>query len=262
MLMVLRELTEGLSVLKRVTDAKLDGDNILGVIRGYGSSQDGLSRNVGTPTVDGEAKAMLAALEDAALTPQEIGWIEMHGTGTMVGDPIEVAATRLAYQVSSGKRSNPLIITSIKANIGHTESVSGAAGLLKVLLAMKYGSIPPQLLTADLNPLINFDGLLIPKIAQEWKGSLAGVSSFGITGTNTHLILERVVPLAASKTDPALRERTPLYILPFSAKSAGALKCLKKKHIQALELFEEQGNFEKTLHEKAILDICRNIIQV
>lgn len=230
-------------VLKRVSEAKQDGDNILGVIRGFGSSQDGLSRHIGTPTVDGEAAAMVCALADASLHPKEVDWIEMHGTGTSLGDPMEVAATRLGYQISSSERTSPLIVTSIKANIGHTESVSAAASLLKVLLAMKYGSIPPQLLTAALNPKLDFNGLAIPRTTIDWKGSLAGISSFGITETNTHFILERVHTQQTPKSHPALQKTAQLYILPFSAKSSSAIVHLRKKHIVALEQLEEQGNF-------------------
>lgn len=204
-------------VLKRVTDAIKDGDNILGLIRGFGSSQDGLTRNFGTPTIGGEREAMLVALEDAEVNPEDIGWVEMHGTGTRVGDPTEVAATRIAYQISSGERGHPLTVTSIKANIGHTEGVSGAASLLKVLLAMKHGFIPPQLLTADLNHGIDFNGLVIPRTAVHWDGPLAGISSFGITGTNTHMIVERAQPMAIPAKNLSLDKRAELYILPFSA---------------------------------------------
>ncbi|XP_021959004.1 phenolphthiocerol synthesis polyketide synthase type I Pks15/1 [Folsomia candida] len=227
-------------VLKRVSDAIKDGDHILGVIKGSGCSQDTLSRNVGTPTVEGESAAMLLALADAEVNPVDIDWVEMHGTGTRVGDPVEVASTRLAYQISSGERTRPLIITSIKANIGHTESVSGGAGLLKVLLSMEHESIPPQLLTADLNPEIDFKGLIIPRESLGWKGELAGVSSFGISGTNTHLIVERVRQLPTEISNLPFNKRVPLYILPISAKSATALTDLRNKHAEALELLVEQ----------------------
>ncbi|XP_035716461.1 6-deoxyerythronolide-B synthase EryA1, modules 1 and 2-like [Folsomia candida] len=231
-------------VLKRVSDAIRDGDRILGVIRGFGSSQDTLSRNVGTPTIEGESAAMLLALKDAEVNPEDVDWVEMHGTGTRVGDPVEVASTRLAYKISSGERTRPLIITSIKANIGHMESVSGAGGLLKVLLAMEHNCIPAQLLTADLNPEINFGGLTIPKVALDWKGRLAGVSSFGITGTNTHLILERPRP---KRTPLLMNKRTPLYILPISGKSAAALTNLRTEHVKALELLVEHDGDDDLL---------------
>jgi acyl transferase domain-containing protein len=122
---------------------------------------------------------------------------------------------------------------SFSAHVGHTESVSGATGLLRVILSMEHGLIPPQPFSAPLNPKLNLENITIPQKALPWKGKYAGVSSFGITGTNAHLIVERG---QKSQTQPPNNSSLiPSYILPLSAKCPGALKELKLKHAVALE---------------------------
>ncbi|OXA40097.1 putative polyketide synthase 5 [Folsomia candida] len=232
-------------ILKRETDARRDGNHIYAILSGYGTSQDGLSRSAGTPTIDGEARAMTLALKDADISPADVDWLEMHGTGTKVGDPIEVAATRIAYGLDAGRqvRKKPLIITSVKANIGHTESVSGAAGLLKVVMAMQHEEIPLQRITSALNPKLILDGLHIPLELLPWKGKYAGVSSFGITGTNSHLIVERASVTQDSRSQS---DRISAYILPLSAKCSDAMAALKKRHVLALQ----------NLNESQLADYC------
>ncbi|XP_035716085.1 reducing polyketide synthase swnK [Folsomia candida] len=226
--------------LKREADARRDGDHIYALLSGYGTSQEGLSRSAGTLTIDGEARAITLALMDACVSPSDIDWLEMHGTGTKVGDPIEVAATRVAYglDIKKSERRRPLIITSVKANIGHTESVSGAAGLLKVVLGMKYGAIPPQRLNGTLNPKFNLEGIQIPLQLLPWKGKYAGVSSFGITGTNSHLIVQRVSIPRNNKIPQS--DTLSAYILPLAAKCASSMAELKKRHVFALQNLDDR----------------------
>ncbi|XP_021966060.1 6-deoxyerythronolide-B synthase EryA2, modules 3 and 4 [Folsomia candida] len=183
-------------ILKRLSDAERDGDRIHSVIMGYGATQEGETKSVGTPTVEMEALAMELALRDAALKPEHIQVVEAHGTGTAKGDPLEIKAIAKAYSTSN--RDDPLIITAGKANIGHTESASGIAGLIKITMAMKNGLIPRQTGIHRLNPKINLS--IIPAAIPlegniPWRPvpvtpKIAGISSFGFTGTNTHIILQ------------------------------------------------------------------------
>lgn len=249
-------------ILKRLTDAKRDGNQIYAILSGYGTSQEGLTRSTGTPTIDGEARAITLALKDAGVSPFDIDWLEMHGTGTKVGDPIEVAATRLAYElnIEESEREKPLIITSVKANIGHTESVSGAAGLLKVMLAIKHGAIPPQRLTSAINPKLNLKGFHIPLELTPWKGKYAGVSSFGITGTNSHLIVERfsMPKHTGSSESNGIRS----FILPLSAKCPSSMTALRKRHAYALQNLDGMKPFSTLiiLHLKCDKKNCHILL--
>ncbi|OXA39885.1 Phthiocerol/phenolphthiocerol synthesis polyketide synthase type I PpsA [Folsomia candida] len=183
-------------ILKRLSDAVRDGDRIHSVILGYGATQEGETKSVGTPTIEMEALAMEMALRHTGLKPEQIQVVEAHGTGTGKGDPLEIKAIAKAY--STSHRADPLIITAGKANIGHTESSCGLAGLIKITMAMKYGLIPAQIGIQTLNPEIDLTTIpaVIPLAdSVPWcpafdKPKVAGISSFGFTGTNTHIILQ------------------------------------------------------------------------
>jgi acyl transferase domain-containing protein/NADPH:quinone reductase-like Zn-dependent oxidoreductase/thioester reductase-like protein/SAM-dependent methyltransferase/NADP-dependent 3-hydroxy acid dehydrogenase YdfG len=184
-------------VLKRLSDAINDRDRIHAVIRGYGVSQEGESETLGAPTVKSETLAMSRALADAKISnPEDVSFIEAHGTGTPVGDPVELQAISKVY--GGRYRQLPLWISSGKTNIGHTESCSALAGIVKTILQMKEKCIFKHLNCEEVTPLANLEAIPanIPLANHRWEVTssndrrLAGVSSFGITGTDVHIIVE------------------------------------------------------------------------
>ncbi|CAL8084937.1 unnamed protein product [Orchesella dallaii] len=232
----------GVLVMKRFSDAVRDGDNIWALIRGSGMSQEGVSKSMGTPTVHCESLAMEQALQDAEVEPHEVSYVEAHGTGTPVGDPMEVAAIAKAYR--SKHRKEPLLIGSVKTNVGHTESCSGITGIMKVVLAMHHEIIPPHRNFETLNPSIDLDAVpaRIPLKPVEWKKiegkpRFAGVSSFGITGTDAHAIIEEPPTLPPSSFAVKGMER-PLHVMKISGKTEEARDILVtsyKEHINKNE---------------------------
>jgi acyl transferase domain-containing protein/NADPH:quinone reductase-like Zn-dependent oxidoreductase/thioesterase domain-containing protein/NAD(P)-dependent dehydrogenase (short-subunit alcohol dehydrogenase family)/acyl carrier protein len=215
----------GLVLLKRLADAERDGDNILAVLRATSVNQDGRTSGISAPNSQSQIQCIRAALKQAALTPDDISYVEAHGTGTPLGDPIEMQALGEIFRSADGAapRCN---VASVKANVGHMETVSGVAGLIKVVLMMQHETIAPQTHFESLNPHINLAGtrLTIPTEATAWpSGSrprFAGVSSFGFGGTNTHLIVESGRPQRATVSSGPER---PVSLLKLSAKSEAAL---------------------------------------
>ncbi|HEY2737009.1 MAG TPA: type I polyketide synthase, partial [Thermoanaerobaculia bacterium] len=211
----------GVILLKRLDDAVAAGDTVLAVIRGSGSNNDGTAK-VGftAPSVEGQAAAIRAALAAAEVDPASIGYVEAHGTGTALGDPVEIAALNVAF----GQSGAPLALGSVKTNIGHLDAASGAAGLIKTVLALGAGEIPPSLHFERPNPQIDFGSFFVNARLAPWPDGgnrgprRAGVSSFGIGGTNAHAILEEA-PAAAPGDVP----RRPAQVLVLSAKTAAAL---------------------------------------
>uniref|UniRef100_UPI0035CA2645 type I polyketide synthase n=1 Tax=uncultured Nostoc sp. TaxID=340711 RepID=UPI0035CA2645 len=185
----------GVVVLKRLSDAKRDGDNILALIRGSAVNQDGRSGGLTVPNGPAQEQVIRQALNNGKIDPAQISYIEAHGTGTSLGDPIEIVALDGVF----GKNhtlETPLIVGSAKTNIGHTESTAGIAGLIKLVLQLQHEEIAPHLHFKQPNPHINWSELAIsvPTQLMPWsKGNqprLAGVSSFGFSGTNAHVIVE------------------------------------------------------------------------
>ena len=198
----------GILVLKRLTDAEADGDRIWGVIRGTALNQDGASQGLTVPNGEAQQKVIADALAWADVLPSEVDYVEAHGTGTPVGDPIEADATGTAYSVG---RDHPLLIGSVKTNVGHLESAAGAAALIKVLLAMKRGVIPKHLNFREPNPEIPWERLPLQVTAEPtpWprrsgRQPLAGVSGFGWSGTNAHVVVEGhgTADTSAGASDP------------------------------------------------------------
>jgi malonyl CoA-acyl carrier protein transacylase len=228
----------GIIVLKRFSDARADGDNILALIRGSAVNQDGASSGLTVPNGVAQQHLIHQALENAKVAPSEVDYVEAHGTGTALGDPIEVGA--LASVLGEGRLpSQPVMLGSVKTNVGHLESASGVTGLIKVVLALQHEEIPPHLHFKQPNPHIPWNELPVKVLteATPWpsgeKRRIAGVSSFGITGTNAHVVLEE-----APKTDQASANSVerPLHLLTLSAKTAAALKQLAaryEKHLAA-----------------------------
>jgi microcystin synthetase protein McyG len=187
----------GVLVFKRLSDAQAAGDPIIAVIRGTACNQDGRSNGLTAPNGAAQEALLKAALKNAGAEPDAVAYVEAHGTGTKLGDPIEVLALDAAF--GRNRRGSALRTGSVKANIGHLESAAGAAGLIKLALMLKHGVIPRQIHFDTPNPHIPWDaiGVSVPRVEMAWPASnagvprLAGVSSFGFSGTNVHLILEQ-----------------------------------------------------------------------
>jgi acyl transferase domain-containing protein/NAD(P)-dependent dehydrogenase (short-subunit alcohol dehydrogenase family) len=198
----------GAVVVRRLADAMAAGDRIHAVLRGSAINQDGRSNGLTAPNPLAQERVIRAALDNAGIPPHAVDFVETHGTGTTLGDPIEVQALSAVYSVPG--RTGPLRIGAVKANIGHLEGASGMAGLIKAVLCLKHGTIPGQVHFTRPNPNFGpgFD-LLVPVSAEPWQtpadGSrrFAGVSAFGFGGTNVHLVLEETPPaLARSVPSP------------------------------------------------------------
>ncbi|MEO8900004.1 MAG: SDR family NAD(P)-dependent oxidoreductase [Polyangiaceae bacterium] len=220
----------GMLVLKRLADAEADGDPILAVIRGSASNQDGRSNGLTAPNGVAQEAVVRAALADAGATEQEVQFVETHGTGTSLGDPIEVQA--LAAVFGAGRAADsPLLIGSVKANLGHLESAAGVAAVIKTVLALQHGVVPAQLHFLEPNPYIPWDEMQVrvPRVATPWPAPathdaarLAGVSSFGFSGTNVHLVLA-----SAPKRNAAVAAlERPRHLLTISARGDEARRAL------------------------------------
>lgn len=227
----------GVVVLKRLSDAVADNDRILALIRGSAVNQDGRSSGLTAPNGPSQQAVIREALQNAGVPADRVRYVEAHGTGTALGDPIEVQALGEVY---ARDRSNgdPLLIGSVKTNIGHTESAAGVAGLMKAILALTHERIPPHLHLKKLNPLIDWErySVEVAKDGLPWPSGdrprYAGVSSFGFSGTNAHIILEEApAPEIFDESSPR-----PLHLLTCSAPSekAHAQVCGRyAKHLEA-----------------------------
>lgn len=215
-------------VLKRLEDALADGDPILAVVRGTATNQDGRSGGLTVPNGPAQEAVIRAALDDAGLSPDDIDYVEAHGTGTSLGDPIEVRALAAALR-KDRDTARPLLIGSVKTNIGHLESAAGIAGVVKVALALQHRRLPPHLHFRNPSPHIPWNELPIRVTDQGvgWEPGArkrrAGVSSFGFSGSNAHVILEEA-PVA----EP-VQGRSGFHCLPLSARSQAALAMLARQ---------------------------------
>ncbi len=224
-------------VLKRLTDAARDGDHVLAVIRGSAANQDGRTSGITAPNSLSQQACIRAALASAGLDPSAVSYIEAHGTGTPLGDPIEIQSLSRIFR-TNGQGDPPCYVASVKANIGHTETVSGVAGIVKTVLMMQHGIIPAQAGLQQINENIQLDGtrLQFPRENLVWdtgaRPRVAGVSSFGFGGTNTHVILEAATPTRRRESQIAER---PQQILAFSAKAKGTIPLLAERLGAALE---------------------------
>jgi acyl transferase domain-containing protein len=181
----------GLFVLKRLADAEREHDNILGVVRGIEVNQSGLAHSITYPHAPTQAALFQRVLARAGVDAHRVNVVEAHGTGTQAGDPNELASLRAVLCAGGRPQGNPLHITSVKANIGHLEAASGAAGLAKLLLMLKHRAIPRQISLKRLNPLIaplDADGAVIDTERAEWRPSgegltrMALLNNFGAAG--------------------------------------------------------------------------------
>ncbi|MEQ9047572.1 MAG: SDR family NAD(P)-dependent oxidoreductase [Sneathiellaceae bacterium] len=224
----------GLVLLKRLSDALRDGDRIQAVIRGSAVNQDGRTSGLTVPNGPAQERVIRRALGQVGLAPAQVGYVEAHGTGTALGDPIEAGALNAVY--GEGPRRQPLVVGSVKTNIGHLESAAGIAGLQKVVLALGHGTIPGHLHARNRSPHIDWAqvALRLPAANEAWPDTggprRAGVSSFGFGGTNAHAILEQA-PEAAARRVPVFAR----YLLPLSARSPDALRQLARRLLDLLD---------------------------
>ena len=222
----------GMLLLKPLFAALRDGDRVHGLIRGSAVNQDGASNGLTAPSGVAQQRVLREALADAGVAPGDVGYVETHGTGTALGDPIEFAALNSVLgQDSQSQNESVCYLGSAKANIGHTEPAAGVAGVIKALLVLKRGEIPPLLHFQKLNPHIDDAGsrLRLPREPRAWHEDsprIAGVSSFGFSGTNAHVILEGFSPEEqpdeSDEVDP-VAER-PLHLFVASARDERALR--------------------------------------
>ncbi|WP_244433921.1 type I polyketide synthase [Azospirillum sp. B506] len=217
----------GILVLKRLADALADGDPVVAVLRGSAVNQDGRSHSFTAPNGAAQSDVIHQALARARLDPAAIGYVEAHGTGTALGDPIEVEALGQVFAPQRDAAS-PLLLGSVKSNMGHLESAAGVAGVIKAALMVRHGMIPPTLHFRTPNPRISWDDLPIQVAAesQPWPGTsrrAAGVSAFGWAGTNAHVIVEEAPESTANEPMP---EAAAPRLLVLSARSEPALRAL------------------------------------
>jgi amino acid adenylation domain-containing protein len=233
----------GVVLLKRLDQAEKDGDKIHGIIKGVGVTNDGGNKGSFTaPSAEGQASAISQALIDAQVNPSEISYIEAHGTATPVGDPIEIEGLKMAF----GKQNNNnyCAIGSIKSNMGHLTGAAGVAGLIKTILALKNHQIPASLGFENPNPSINFENspFYVNNKLIQWNQSglrKAGISSFGVGGTNVHIIVEEYEPKAIIEDIGR-----PIQLITWSAKSNDSLSKYQEK----------LGNFLKNTSNHTLTD--------
>ena len=265
----------GVVVLKRLREAEADGDPIWGVIHGAAVNHGGASVGLTVPHEPALVRVMNEALSDAGVAPADVDYIEAHGTGTTVGDPIEINAVAAAY-ASEREAEHPLLVGSVKTNLGHLESAAGIAGLIKAVLVVQQGVIPKHLHFRDPNPSLDWERLPIRVTSEmmDWprrngRPRLAGVNSFGISGTNSHLIvgeyrdgdqprpgrrLERSTrPVTVGEARPSgsdLRGRGTR-VLPISGKTPGALRELTGRYLEWLDQVGDGDAAERRLPDLA-----------
>ena len=231
-------------MLKPLSKAKADGDHIHALILASGINADGAQKTgITIPSAEGQQALMRNVLERSGINPADIDYIEAHGTGTAVGDPVETAAIGAIYGL---ERNNPLPIGSVKTNLGHMEAASGMGGLVKALLAIKHRAIPPTIHCQTLNPKIDFESLNL-HVAREFQAInkaeiepiRVGVNSFGFGGANAHVILQS--PQAQTARAASGEHQKPLPPLFFSARSPNALNELAGAYANLIEQQPEQS---------------------
>jgi acyl transferase domain-containing protein/NADPH:quinone reductase-like Zn-dependent oxidoreductase/acyl carrier protein len=227
----------GVVVLKRLSDALANGDRILALIRGSAVNQDGPSSGLTAPNGPSQESVIRDALANARVDPRDVTYIEAHGTGTSLGDPIELQALGAVFGPGRD-RASPLLVGSAKTNVGHLEAAAGVAGLIKVVMALQHQEIPQQLNFKQPSAHVPWERLAL-RVTDErrpWAPlngkRIAGVSSFGFSGTNAHIVLEEP---AADLAREAVGTERPLHLLALSARTEPALRMLIERYTQRME---------------------------
>ncbi len=219
----------GMLVLKRVADARRDGDEILAVIAGSAINHDGRSNGLLAPNPDAQAEVLRKAYKDAGINPRDVDYIEAHGTGTILGDPIEADA--LGRVVGRGRPADkPALLGAVKSNVGHLESAAGAASLAKMTLALRNDKLPPSINYTGPNPYIDFEAvrLKVADTVTDWPRysghAIAGVSGFGFGGANAHLVLREVLPSDLVEPEPEPEPEQPKQAAEAPAEYIGGVR--------------------------------------
>ncbi len=239
----------GVVTLKRLRDAERDGDPILAVIRGSAIGHNGFSSGLTVPNPRAQERVIQQALRRAKINPHDVAYLEAHGTGTELGDPIEMQAA-VAALAKGRSEENPLLVGSVKTNIGHLEAAAGMAGLIKVLLAMQNQTIPPQLNFEQPNPHIPWDQIPVNIVTEmtPWPNAsqlIAGVSAFGMSGTNAHVVLTNYSPSIENRNgrrNNTISERTQQF------KDTKHEKRNEKPQLLVISAKTEQALLEQTNH--------------
>ncbi len=233
----------GVLVTMRLADARAQNRRVLGVVRGSAVNHDGASSGITAPNGTSQQKVLRSALRDAGLAPRDVDVIECHGTGTRLGDPIEVQALAAVY--GEGRdAAQPLQLGTVKTNVGHLESAAGVAGVLKVLASLHHEGLPASLHASPLNPHVDWESLPVEVVSslKPWPRSgrvrRAGVSAFGLSGTNAHVIIEE--PQGGEEIAPARGEPNPFMPLLLSARDERALQVQAGRWAQWLQEHPEQ----------------------
>ena len=254
----------GIVLLRPLSQALADGDPVYAVIRGSAENHSGRTNSLTAPSVDSQKELLVAAYDEAQIDPDSLGYIEVHGTGTSLGDPIEINALKEAFQTIYQKwgkegegKNHHCGLGALKTNIGHLESAAGVSGLLKVVLAMKYGRLPKSLHFQEQNPYVDLkqSPFRIIKDRENWQRPRddagrelprrAGVSSFGFGGANAHLVLEEYL----SEQSKARNSK------PEIKKSQSCLAVLSAKNEQQLKVYAKKlRDFLKNQTEKHYLE--------
>ena len=227
----------GVLTLRRLSDAQQSGDSILGIIRGSAIGHNGFSSGLTAPNPKAQEKVIRQALQRANIDPNEVSYLEAHGTGTELGDPIEMQAAAAAL-AQDRSFDNPLLLGSVKTNIGHLEAAAGMAGLIKVLLAIQHNKIPGQLNFETPNPHIPWDKIPVKVLTNEtpWpqaERQIAGVSAFGMSGTNAHVVIEAPSKTTDAKSTATSRTaQAKLFVL--SAKNEEARRVLSEEYARTV----------------------------